>query len=552
MAIEMNATAVYTSVLPVSRLSRRVRRARLPGPAAHCRLAHQAKLLTAEVAAERSGKSRSPRSRPSVWNSGANSQLQTFAAACPERSSVHRDRDDSAHPERLTALPSSSRRTAPWQSRRTKPSSSRRDLNGNLTLEKAGTVVDSYTWDPENRLSVWNSGAYSQLQTFSYDPSGLRVRRTLPTRTDNLLNDDQNVAQVVTGDPVVYQHLPGIWGAVFSNRFSGASRFYVPDFQGHTRLYLDSTQAIVGTALYDAWGAEILNPGGIKLDFSAYGAWGYFRDSPTASYVRKRRLRRDWGRWLSVDPIGLWSGDTDLYRYVRNVPTRQVDPSGLITVIPILRDRWIIGSMPQCCGGLRLVWDFRLSKTYGYTGYLVQKVTVKLGDVRRCSDQTALFPPKCHDFTYYEAWPVQKDQHYADAHYEWQYTDLASWNNFNLIEAGTRTRGAASQTGEIRFFSLSTIVAIDTWTIEANPDWTPDYSRGECEEYGHAGQLHATDKTPIWWAQGKHVQTEPIAKREARANWCCCDDTSHSFHGESNGAPRFEGNLGLCTDLGTW
>ncbi len=212
------------------------------------------------------------------------------------------------------------------------------DLNGNLTLEKAGTVVDSYTWDPENRLSVWNSGAYSQLQTFSYDPSGLRVRRVLPTRTDNLLNDDQNLAEVVTGDPVVYQHLPGVWGAVFSNRFSGATRFYVPDFQGHSRLYLNSSQAIVGTALYDAWGAEILNPGGIKLDFSAYGAWGYFRDSPTRSYARAREVRRDWGRWLSVDPIGFEGGDWNPFLYVSNDPVTAIDPSGTIVITPTKLD----------------------------------------------------------------------------------------------------------------------------------------------------------------------------------------------------------------------
>ncbi len=126
------------------------------------------------------------------------------------------------------------------------------DLNGNVTLEKAGTVVDSYTWDPENRLSVWNSGTYSQLQTFAYDPSGLRVRRVLPTRMDNMLNDDQNPSagsgqaqpQVVTGDPVVCQHLPGVWGSLFSVRYLGASKVVVPDFQGHSRLMVNRSEVV--------------------------------------------------------------------------------------------------------------------------------------------------------------------------------------------------------------------------------------------------------------------------------------------------------------------
>ncbi len=208
------------------------------------------------------------------------------------------------------------------------------DLNGNLTLEKAGTVVDSYTWDPENRLTVWNSGAYSTLQTFAYDPSDLRVRRQLPTRTDNLLNDDQNVAQIVTGDPVVYQHLPGIWGSLFSVRYSNASKIVVPDFQGHSRLMVNSSQAITETAIYDAWGAEVLNMTSGKLDFRSWGAVGYFRDSPTRSYVRARELRRDWGRWLSVDPIGFEGGQWNLYGYVGNSPVVRVDASGLQAAVP--------------------------------------------------------------------------------------------------------------------------------------------------------------------------------------------------------------------------
>ncbi len=202
------------------------------------------------------------------------------------------------------------------------------DNNGNVTLEQIGAVRDTYTWDAANRLSVWNSGQYSVLQTFSYDPSSLRVRKVLAARTDNYLNDGANVVQVVTGDPVVYQQLPGEWGSIFSNRFSGATKFYVPDFQGHSRLYLDSAQAIAGTALYDAWGTELVNPGGIKLDFSAFGAWDYFRDSPTRSYAWHRHYRRDWGRWISADPIGFAGGSMNLYEYVGNRPVVWIDPDG--------------------------------------------------------------------------------------------------------------------------------------------------------------------------------------------------------------------------------
>ena len=35
------------------------------------------------------------------------------------------------------------------------------------------------------------------------------------------------------------------------------------------------------------------------------------------------------GRWFSEDPIGFEGGDANLYRYVGNMPTMYVDPSGL-------------------------------------------------------------------------------------------------------------------------------------------------------------------------------------------------------------------------------
>lgn len=38
------------------------------------------------------------------------------------------------------------------------------------------------------------------------------------------------------------------------------------------------------------------------------------------------------GRWLSQDPLGFSTGDSDLYRYVGNQPTDRTDPSGLVGI----------------------------------------------------------------------------------------------------------------------------------------------------------------------------------------------------------------------------
>ncbi len=46
-------------------------------------------------------------------------------------------------------------------------------------------------------------------------------------------------------------------------------------------------------------------------------------------YYRARWYDPELGRWLSEDPIGFAASDANLYRYVKNVPTVYVDPSGL-------------------------------------------------------------------------------------------------------------------------------------------------------------------------------------------------------------------------------
>ncbi len=228
------------------------------------------------------------------------------------------------------------------------------DNNGNLTLEKTGAVLDTYTWDPQNRLTIWNTGTYSTLHTFSYDPDGHRVKRQLPSRTDTFLNDERNVVQVTGVNPVVYEQLPGEWGSVFSNRLTSVSKFYIPDFQGHTRLLLNTSQAITDTAIFDAWGTEVLLPTTSFNDLRQWGAWGYFRDSPTRSYAWHRHYRRDWGRWISADPIGL-DGGMNLYGYVGNRAVMGVDPSGRKGLRWVECEGYPLAQCQKTCGKLYVI-----------------------------------------------------------------------------------------------------------------------------------------------------------------------------------------------------
>jgi hypothetical protein len=51
------------------------------------------------------------------------------------------------------------------------------------------------------------------------------------------------------------------------------------------------------------------------------------------------------GRWTSQDPEGFLAGDPDLYRYVGNDPTNEIDPSGMIEVHPSGPPGTVVGAV---------------------------------------------------------------------------------------------------------------------------------------------------------------------------------------------------------------
>src|SRR5262249_30609990 len=62
--------------------------------------------------------------------------------------------------------------------------------------------------------------------------------------------------------------------------------------------------------------------------FKYVGQLGVMRDDSGLDYMRNRWYAPNQGRFTQRDPIGL-AGGTNLYAYVGNAPTNQVDPLGL-------------------------------------------------------------------------------------------------------------------------------------------------------------------------------------------------------------------------------
>lgn len=113
-----------------------------------------------------------------------------------------------------------------------------------------------------------------------------------------------------------------------------ATSYFHFDAQGTTRTLTDSSQTATDTYVHDAFGNQRASSGSTVNPFRYAGEKGYYRDADSGTMnVRARTYQPTITRWQSEDPIGFASGDANLYRYVRNSPTNNVDPSGTRVVI---------------------------------------------------------------------------------------------------------------------------------------------------------------------------------------------------------------------------
>ena len=241
------------------------------------------------------------------------------------------------------------------------------DTNGNRVSATSGGTTAAATYDNQDRLLTLGSAAYtyspsgslatrsapSGNASYSYDARGNLVAATLPggvavtylldgldrrlgkrvngtTTMQFLYSGMQVVAQLDSLGAVVTRFVYSD-GAVPAYLIKGGTTYRViTDSVGSVRLVVDSATGAVAQRIdYDSFGAVTTdtNPG-----FQPFGFAGGLYD-PDTRLVRfgARDYDAAAGRWTAKDPIAYSGNDTNLYRYSRNDPVNQVDPSGLLT-----------------------------------------------------------------------------------------------------------------------------------------------------------------------------------------------------------------------------
>jgi RHS repeat-associated protein len=109
----------------------------------------------------------------------------------------------------------------------------------------------------------------------------------------------------------------------------GTIAWYLPDRLGTVRDLINNSGAIIDHIDFSAFGT-VLDQSDASEGDRMMGFAGMELDSVTGLNLAVNRVQNPGtGRWTSQDPLGFGAGDSDLYRYVGNMPTLATDPSGL-------------------------------------------------------------------------------------------------------------------------------------------------------------------------------------------------------------------------------
>lgn len=196
------------------------------------------------------------------------------------------------------------------------------DANGNLTSDGTNT----YIWDERNQLQ---SIAGSNMASFQYDAMGRRVGKTIGTTSTGYLYDGINFVQEKSGTGSgagVTANLvtgPGV-DNVLVRQTNAGNQTMLTDALGSIIMATDATQATVSSYSYDAYGNTIQ----VGTNDNSQQYTGRENDATGLYYYRARYYSPAMGRFISQDPIGWASGQTNGFSYVNGNPLSEVDPYG--------------------------------------------------------------------------------------------------------------------------------------------------------------------------------------------------------------------------------
>jgi len=206
------------------------------------------------------------------------------------------------------------------------------DADGNLISRSGPSGDATYTYDQQNRLTrvVTPDGTW----VYEYDAFGDRIASTYNgVKTEYVLDPTglvNVVGQYTSAGDLAARYVYGL-GLVSQQQGGGtsASSYYDFDAIGSTADITNAAGAVVNRYAYSPFGLHLQANEAILNEYQFMGQFGAVAQRNSLTNVRARYYSADLGRFDSIDPIQLASGDTNFYRAMSNSPSIQIDPSGL-------------------------------------------------------------------------------------------------------------------------------------------------------------------------------------------------------------------------------
>ena len=219
------------------------------------------------------------------------------------------------------------------------------DTEGNLsrrTTIATGATRD-FVWDFRNRLASVidkdSKGNQMQRVDYTYDASNRRISESVQTasgtttslfvydRTNVLLEfQSSNESPLALAERNLFG--PAVDQILAQDNGAGKVAWMLTDYLGTIRDIVDNTGAVTDHLVYDSFGNLVsqTNPAATPR----YQFTGREFDAATELlYDRARYFDPGAGQFIGQDPLSFGGGDANLYRYVGNGPTNEIDPSGL-------------------------------------------------------------------------------------------------------------------------------------------------------------------------------------------------------------------------------
>jgi RHS repeat-associated protein len=174
---------------------------------------------------------------------------------------------------------------------------------------------------------------------YDYDVFNLMVARrqyadesSPPIKSEHFIYDGSQIIQILDDSAQTQQRLlrgPAVDQIFAAEDATGELIWPLANHLNTARDFLDSSGNLLNHRQFDSFGNLTAESNPTATDFVFTFTGGYQDPLTTLIYRWHRWYDKRSGRWISEDPIGFPAGDANLSRYVNNLPTMNVDPTGL-------------------------------------------------------------------------------------------------------------------------------------------------------------------------------------------------------------------------------